>query len=166
MNLQTIANKIKRCRLCLLWKSRRRAVPGEGPANARIMFIGEAPGKEEDKTGLPFIGMSGKFFNKLLEKNKINRKKCFITSIVKCRPPKNRNPKAAEARICAQEYLVKQITVVNPKIVVLLGNTAKKYVPKDVLRGRKVIFTCHPAAGMRFPKSRKKIERDFTKIKH
>ncbi len=165
MNLKTLANKIKRCRLCALSKSRKKAVPGEGAAKAKIMFIGEAPGKKEDETGRPFMGKAGDFFNELLKKNKIDRKKCFITSVVKCRPPKNRNPKAIEARTCVQEYLSKQIMLVNPKIVVLLGNIAKKYVPKELLKGRKVIITHHPAAGMRFPKSRKKMEFDFKRIK-
>ena len=165
MNLKSLANKIRKCKLCALGNSRKKAVPGEGAAKARIMFIGEAPGAEEDKTGRPFMGMAGKFFYELLKKNRINKKKCFITSAVKCRPPKNRNPKAIEARICVQEYLAKQIRLINPRTIVLLGNIAKRYVPKELLKSRKVIATHHPAAGMRFPKSRKKMQRDFKKIK-
>jgi len=165
MNLKTLADKIKRCRLCALGRTRKKAVPGEGAAKARIMFIGEAPGKKEDETGRPFTGKAGDFFNELLKKSKINKRKCFVTSVVKCRPPKNRNPKAIEARICVQEYLAKQIMLINPKVVVLLGNIARKYVPKELLKRKKVIITHHPAAGMRFPKSRKKMERDFRKIK-
>jgi uracil-DNA glycosylase family 4 len=164
MNLKLLASKIKRCRLCALGRTRKHAVPGEGSSKAKIMFIGEAPGAEEDRTGRPFMGRAGEFVNELLKKNKINRKKCFITSVVKCHPPRNRNPKAIEARICVQEFLAKQIMLVNPKIIVLLGNIARRYVPKELLKGRKVIATHHPAAGMRFPKSRRKMERDFKRI--
>jgi DNA polymerase len=164
MDLKTLASRIKRCRLCALGKTRKHAVPGEGNSKAKVMFIGEAPGKKEDETGRPFAGKAGKFFNELLKKNRIDRKKCFITSVVKCHPPKNRNPKSIEAKICVQEYLMKQVRLVNPKIIVLLGNTAKKYAPKELLKGKKVIITHHPAAGMRFPKSRRKMEKDFHKI--
>lgn len=165
MNLKTLANQISKCKLCPLWKSRKKAVPGEGSPKARIMFIGEAPGSEEDKTGRPFMGMAGKFFDALLKKNKIARNKCFITSIVKCRPPENRAPKPSEAKVCVQEFLTKQILLIKPKTIVLLGAVAKKYTPKELLKNKKVIATHHPAAGRRFPKSRKKIERDFRKIK-
>lgn len=165
MNLGALANQIRKCKLCPLWKSRKHAVPGEGSAKARIMFIGEAPGVQEDLTGKPFVGASGKFFDALLKKNKIARKKCFVTSIVKCKPAKNRTPKPSEAGICVQEFLAKQIRLIKPKTIVLLGAVAKKYTPKELLKNKKVIATHHPAAGRRFPKSRKKMERDFKRIK-
>lgn len=164
MNLTELANQIKKCRKCPLYKTRKHAVPGKGPKNAKIMFIGQAPGKQEDLTGYPFIGRAGKFLDSLLQKNKINRKKCFITSVVKCYPPKNRIPKPAEAKTCTYEYLIKQIKIINPKTIVLMGKVAQKYVTEEFLKNKKVIKTFHPAAGMRFPKIRKKMISDFKKI--
>jgi DNA polymerase len=165
MNLKNIANQIKKCKKCPLYKNRKHAVPGEGPKNAKIMFIGQAPGKQEDLTGKPFIGKAGEFFNQLLKQNKIQRKKCFITSVVKCFPPKNRKPKPAEAKTCTYEYLIKQIKIINPKTIVLMGKIAQKYVPKELLKNKKIIKTFHPAAGMRFPKIRIVMFKDFEKIK-
>ena len=98
MNLKTLAKQIRKCRKCSLYKKRGDAVPGEGPENAKIMLIGQAPGKQEDLTGKPFMGRAGEFLNELLKKNRTDRKKCFITSVVKCRPPKNRAPKPVEAK--------------------------------------------------------------------
>jgi len=159
--VERIAEKIRKCTLCRLWKTRNKAVPGEGPSNAKIMFIGQAPGREEDKTGRPFVGRAGKFLNELLENAGMNRKKVFITSVVKCFPPRNRLPTSDEAKTCVETYLKKQILLINPKVVVLLGKVAQKYVPDELLSGRIVVKTIHPAAGMRFPRMRKKIKRDF-----
>ncbi|MBW2994799.1 uracil-DNA glycosylase [Candidatus Woesearchaeota archaeon] len=163
--LQKIAEKIKRCKSCRLYKTANKAVPGQGPYNASIMIIGMAPGKKEDLTGTPFVGRAGKFLDYLLEKNRIDRKKIFITSIIKHHPPKNRLPKVDEITACLS-YTIEQIKTINPKTIVLLGNVARKYIPKEILKKKKVISTYHPAAGMRFPKIRKKILMDFGKLKN
>ncbi len=165
LDLKALAKRIENCRLCRLWKSRKKAVPGEGPKNAKVMFIGQAPGKQEDATGRPFVGKAGKFLNVLLDEIGLERRKCFITSVVKCFPPKNRPPKADEARICIENHLSRQIELINPKLVVLLGRIAQRYVPEDLLSGRIVLKTAHPAAGMRFPKIRRKMKRDFSLLK-
>lgn len=173
--IEKIANQIRRCRRCSLWGKKIKAVPGEGLANAKIMFIGEAPGKGEDETGRPFCGRAGKFLDKLLKENKIKREKVFITSVLKCRPPKNRKPKAIELKRC-QNWWQKQIEVINPQKIVILGRTAFDEVIglgelKDC-RGRwlkiKNYFyfpTYHPAAALRFPKIRTCLRRDFTRLR-
>jgi len=164
MELKAIAKKIKNCKKCPLWKSRTNVVPGEGTANADLFFIGQAPGREEDRTGRPFAGRAGKFFDELLQENNINRKKVFITSIVKCFPPKNRMPRKKEYETCIKKYLMDQIKTVKPKKIIVLGNIPKKSL-KNRLENRNVLYTYHPAAGMRFPKIKKKMKQDFKKVK-
>jgi len=162
--LEKLAKQIRKCRKCKLWKTRNNAVPGEGPSNAKIFFIGQAPGKQEDLQGKPFVGRAGKFLNMLLEKNNIKRSDVFITSVLKCFPPKNRLPKKDEIKACLP-YLIKQLEIINPRVVVLLGNVAIKTLKNhEILKGKKVICTYHPAAGMRFPKIKKKMFDDFKRI--
>jgi len=164
-SLERISRKIKNCKKCCLYRSANKAVPGEGPFNAKLMLIGVAPGRMENLTGRPFVGRAGQFLDHLLTKNKIDRKKIFITSIIKHFPPKNRAPKSNEIKACLP-YTIEQIKAINPKLVVLLGNIAKTALTKNpVLKGRKVIVTYHPASGMRFPKSKAKMVRDFKKLK-
>jgi uracil-DNA glycosylase family 4 len=169
--LDRLHNSIRRCRRCRLWKGRRRAVPGEGPCPAKMMFIGQAPGRNEDRTGRPFVGMAGRFLDSLFKHAKIDRKKVFITSAVKCLPPANRPPKKDEIRAC-RYYLTEQIRLVKPKVVVLLGKTACNAVLGGINLGKahgkriekdKITYipTYHPAAGMCFPRIRKMMERDF-----
>lgn len=163
MKLSILANRIKKCRKCELWKNRKKTVPGTGPKNAKIFLIGLAPGEKENKTGKPFVGKAGKFLDKLLKKNKIDRRKVFLTSVLKCYL-KDAVPKKRQIIAC-KPYLIEQIKTVKPEVVVLLGNVAKNVLYKNpILKERKVIVTYHPAAGMRFPKIRKKIEKDFKKI--
>ena len=173
--LRKIAKQIKKCKQCPLWKRAKNEVFGEGSANAKIMFIGEAPGREEDKTGRPFCGRAGKLLDKLLKGNKIKREEVFITSVIKHRPPKNRLPKKTELKAC-KFWWQRQIEIINPKKIVLLGKIAFDTVVavgnlKDC-RGRwlkidnRFYFpTYHPAAGLRFPKIKKILEKDFKKIK-
>lgn len=174
--LKKLNNKIENCRKCPLWKTRINAVPGEGPANAKIMILGEAPGKTEDKTGRPFCGRAGKLLDELLKANKINRKKVFITSALKCRPPKNRSPKADELKAC-RSWRQEQVKVIKPKIIILLGAVAFKEVMdqgenfKD-FRGRfiaknnfRYFPVYHPAAGLRFPKIKTRLRRDFARLR-
>lgn len=175
--LGKLNREIKNCKKCLLWKTRENAVPGEGPVNARIIFIGMAPGAEEDKTGRPFVGRAGKFLDKLLKIAKIKREQVFITSSLKCfpTPPKNRKPTKKEIETCLP-YLRKQIEIINPQKFILLGEVAfKVFFPKKKLKDfrgkwlkkdRKEFFiTYHPAAGVRFQKFKKILEKDFQRIK-
>ena len=173
--IERIAEKIRKCTLCRLWKTRNKVVFGEGPINAKIMLIGQAPGKQEDKVGKPFVGRAGKLLNKLLRKAGINRDECFITSVLKCFPPKNRKPKKQEIRKC-KPYLLKQIELIRPKVIVLLGNTAVEAILgktklKEV-RGKKFFInhmlfvpTYHPAAALRFKQLEKEIEKDLSMAK-
>ncbi|MBW2977545.1 uracil-DNA glycosylase [Candidatus Woesearchaeota archaeon] len=176
MTLKQLADKIKVCEKCRLWKNRINAVPGEGNSRAKIMFIGEGPGRREDETGRPFMGMAGVFLDQLFKRYKIKRKDVFITSAVKCRPPENRNPRPDEVNVCAKAYLYKQIKAVKPKIIVLLGNISLKALLNKrkvselhgkifIKRKIKYIPTFHPAVGMRFPRLRKLMMEDFKKIK-
>ncbi|VVB52128.1 Uracil DNA glycosylase superfamily protein [uncultured archaeon] len=121
--LGEIASEINACTLCPLSKTRTLAVPGEGPQNARILLVGEAPGRNEDKTGKPFAGAAGNILTEALTKAEINRADCFITSVIKCRPPGNRKPNDDEIDACCT-HLARQIASVNPDVIVPLGNVA------------------------------------------
>lgn len=127
MNLDIVGRKIISCTFCDLCRSRRLAVPGEGPSNASIMLIGEAPGIEEDRTGRPFVGRAGKLLTYARDQSGRNREEIFITSIIKCRPPKNRKPKAFEIRSCLP-YLWLQIKIIDPKLICLMGNVSASAV--------------------------------------
>jgi DNA polymerase len=172
--LEKLHQEIKNCKKCPLWKTRKNAVPGEGPANAKIILLGQAPGAMENLKGVPFCGRAGKFLDYLLKIARIDRKKIFITSPIKCFPPKNRKPKKEEIEACLP-YLKRQIKIVNPKYFILLGEVAfSVFFPKEKLsdfRGKwiekdgKFYFpTYHPAAGLRFPKIREVLEKDFNLI--
>ena len=174
--LEKLNKQIKSCRKCSLWKTRKNTVQGEGPATAKIIFIGEAPGREEDRTGRPFCGRAGKLLDKLLKENKINREKVYITSVVKCRPPRNRKPKSIELKNC-RPFWQKQIEIINPQKIVILGKTAfdeviglgelKNCRGKWLkIKNRLYFSTYHPAAGLRFPKIKKILEKDFKKLKN
>jgi len=177
MTLESLAEKIGKCKKCRLHQSRKRAVPGKGNKKAEVIFVGEAPGKKEDERGVPFIGKAGEFFNEILQINNMEREKVFITNCVKCRPPGNRTPYSDELDICYENYLKKQIDLIKPKLIVALGQVAfRKLSGKNlklknahgkIFMHRKIKLFCtyHPAAGMRFPKIRKKMHSDFKKIK-
>jgi DNA polymerase len=119
--LDAIAAEIARCTKCVLHRSRTHTVPGDGPVNAEIMFIGEGPGFHEDQQGLPFVGASGKYLEELLAAIGLSRREVFITNVVKCRPPQNRDPLPGEVEICTKTYLERQIALLNPKIIITLG---------------------------------------------
>ena len=157
MNPEDIRSRILSCQLCRLSKSRTIAVPGDGPRDAKIMLIGEAPGAEEDMTGRPFVGRAGRLLDKLLAEAGIVRSQVFITSVVKCRPPANRKPKGDEMEICTRTYLSPQMDLINPKVVCLMGNVASQAVigkqgvtsiHGQVFNGR-FLVTFHPAAVLR-----------------
>ena len=157
MTLDDINKRIQSCRKCRLRHNTRHPVPGEGPANAELMLVGQNPGAEEDKTGKPFIGRAGKFLNKVLAENGICRKEVFITNLVKHLSPKNRKPLPDEIAACAP-YLEEQIKTVKPKIVVLMGKVAWQ-APR--VKGIMYVETVHPSAAMRFTKMRKRFLEDF-----
>jgi uracil-DNA glycosylase family 4 len=164
MSLDDLHSRILSCQLCDLASGRTRAVPGEGPCPAPIMLVGEAPGADEDKTGRPFVGRCGKLLDRSLAQAGINRSEVFITSVVKCRPQKNRKPKNAEMDAC-RPYLQSQIEIVRPQVIGLMGNVAVSSLLKrqgvTTLHGQifeeKFLVTFHPAAVLR----NKNLQEDF-----
>ena len=167
---------IRRCRKCPLHRHRTHAVPGEGPVQANILFVGEAPGKDEDKQGRPFVGHSGQFLDRLMDGVGITRSSLYTTSSVKCRPLKNRTPHAKELEMCRKAWLDRQISLIDPKLIVLLGKVPLRQMlgKKENLSnlhgqtfkkdGRTFLVTYHPAAAMRFPKIKDKIRQDIKKV--
>ena len=129
MKFQELEQEIKNCKKCALWKTRINPVIGEGNLNAKIIFVGEAPGFNEDKQGKPFVGQSGKILDKLLESINLKREEIYIANILKCRPPENRNPTNEEILSCSS-YLNKQIEIIKPKIICCLGNFATNFILK------------------------------------
>jgi len=121
--LETIAERVRSCDLCPLHLSRKNAVPGEGPTRSAMMFVGEAPGDNEDRFGRPFVGMSGKLLTKLLREAGVDRSGVFITSVLKCRPPGNRRPNRDETKAC-RKHLEDQIRAVSPKVIIALGGVS------------------------------------------
>lgn len=160
-DLDSLARGIARCHKCPLGDSRTHAVPGEGPEDADVMLVGEAPGRQEDQEGRPFIGMAGTILDGILEASGWSRDELFITSSVKCRPPDNRPPRAEELETCREAWLWRQIEAVQPELVVLLGHVAMQSVlgrrdPLEDLRGELVedagqrfLVTYHPSGAVR-----------------
>lgn len=173
--LEKLAKQIKVCTRCELHRSRTEAVPGEGPSHAEIMLIGEGPGATEDKQGRPFVGASGKFLNQLLEQAGVTRADVFITNVVKCRPPGNRDPLPDEIEICTSNYLQHQIEIVNPSIIVTLGRHSMGLFFKGAkitqihgqmrqVGDRFVIAMFHPAAALHQLSLRDTIMADFARL--
>ena len=125
--IEKIKETVDKCKKCNLHKTRTKPVFGNGSVNASIFFIGEAPGRSEDLQGIPFVGRAGMLFDELLMSVGLSREEIFISNILKCRPPKNRNPQANEINKC-KEFLKKQIKIINPKIIVTLGNFASSFI--------------------------------------
>ena len=155
-SLSLVAEEVRGCERCPLSLTRTNAVPGEGPPDARVVLVGEGPGRNEDLQGRPFVGAAGKQLEGLLGDAGLSRGDVYITNVVKCRPPENRRPTAAEADAC-RAYLERQLMLVRPKLVVLLGDSAlKRFLPDESLtnahgrmfkRGDFAFFpTYHPAA--------------------
>jgi DNA polymerase len=175
--LETIARSVRDCEKCPLHSGRTRAVPGAGRADAEIMFIGEAPGYHEDQQGLPFVGASGQYLGELLGKIGLSRNDVFITNVVKCRPPGNRDPLPAEMDVCVPAYLNQQIAIIQPKIVATLGrfsmglffpsNARISKIHGQPLRkdGRIYYPLFHPAAVLRNPNFRGAMEADFKRMR-
>jgi uracil-DNA glycosylase family 4 len=173
-SLEKIAADVRGCPLCKLARTRKNAVPGEGQISAKIMFIGEAPGRSEDEKGKPFVGAAGRILNDLLKKAGIERSQVFITNIVKCRPPNNRVPEEDELIAC-RPYLDRQIALIKPKVICILGRTAYSSIlggssitanrGKIVERsGQKYFSTFHPAAVIYNKKLLSTLEADLKKL--
>lgn len=170
-SLEKVAAEVIGCPLCKLSRSRINAVPGEGQTSAKLMFIGEAPGKNEDEKGRPFVGAAGRILNEAMEKAGIKRSQVFITNVVKCRPPNNRIPQDDERNAC-RPYLERQISLIEPKIICILGNTAYfsmlggksiaanrgKIIKKN---GQRYFLTIHPAAAIYNRSLRTVLENDL-----
>lgn len=172
--LAEVAAEVKVCPKCELARTRTHAVPGEGKSNARIMFIGEGPGWHEDQQGKPFVGNAGKFLNELLALAGVTRSDVFITNVVKCRPPGNRDPMPDEIAACAP-YLDRQIAAINPDVVVTLGRfSMARWFPGERISkihgqpkkvdGRLIVPMYHPAAALHQAALRGSIEEDFAKL--
>jgi DNA polymerase len=174
--LEELADEIRVCPKCRLAQTRINAVPGAGDPNARILFVGEAPGENEDKTGKPFIGQAGKVLTRLLDSAGIAREDVFITNTVKCRPPENRVPLADEIEAC-NDWLNAQIALIGPKIICTLGSPALKTLisPKlkisevrcKVFRKSGILFIplYHPAAALHRPPLMETLQNDFLVLK-
>jgi len=172
--LDIIADEVRKCTLCKLSESRTNAVPGEGSSFAKIMFIGEAPGRSEDEQGRPFVGAAGKLLTEALQEAGLSREDVFITNIVKCRPPNNRVP-AEEERSACRPYLERQIKLINPKIICILGRTAYESLleggsitsnrGKLVRHGNRFYFlTVHPAAVIYNPELKSIFKKDIVNL--
>lgn len=174
-----LAENIRNCRKCELWKTRKNAVVGAGPFDTTVMFIGEAPGQEEDKQGKPFVGRAGEVLTESLANIGLKREDIYITNILKCRPPENRDPRTQEIQQCLS-YLLEQINLVNPEIITTLGKVSTRVILKRrnirikrisnvrgeifQLKDHVVLPTYHPAAALYNPALKEKIEADFKKL--
>ncbi len=172
--LETIKQNVIKCTKCELCKTRTNAVPGKGNFQSDVIFVGEAPGRNEDKNGEPFVGVAGKKLSIALEEARITRDEVYITNIVKCRPPNNRVPKTSERNTC-QEYLKQEISIIKPKIICILGNTAfnsilggseiTKFRGKIVRKDNQLYFlTIHPAATIYNQKLIDVLKNDIVKL--
>lgn len=180
--LKEIKSEVSNCQKCPLYKNRTNPVFGEGNQKAKIMFVGEAPGFNEDREGRPFCGQAGKVLDELLESVGIKREEVFITNVLKCRPPNNREPRIEEIKACTP-YLDRQIEIIKPKIICTLGNYStafifKKYGLKNQIQGIskihgkvfssktlfgsvKIIPLYHPAVATYNPNMKEILKRDF-----
>ena len=183
--LDAVAAEVVVCTRCSLWKTRKNAVPGEGNSESPVMFIGEAPGQSEDIKGKPFVGAAGKFLETMLSEIGLSRNDVFICNIVKCRPPRNREPMPNEIQTCTP-YLDRQINIIKPHFIVTLGNYSTTYIfskanlpfngitqargkfyQATILDMQMTIFpTFHPAATLYSAKYKETLQRDFQLLKN
>lgn len=172
--LQLIAEEVRACKACRLHMSRKNPVPGEGPVEADIMFIGEGPGFHENEQGRPFVGAAGRFLEELLASIGRRRDQVFIGNVIKCRPPGNRDPQMDEIEACSG-FLERQIQAINPKVIATLGRfSMARFFPKARIsnlhgqakwvQGRLVVAMYHPAAALHQPSLRKEVELDFLRL--
>jgi DNA polymerase len=173
--LVQIKKEVEECRRCNLYKERSNAVFGGGDEGAKLVIIGEAPGRLEDIEGAPFVGEAGQLLNKMLQAINIHREEVYITNVVKCRPPKNRAPSRDEILAC-HPYLLRQLEVIQPSVILTLGNFATRTILSTTkgittLRGKLFFYkgiplipTFHPAALLRNPKLKKLTWLDMQKV--
>ena len=172
--LSQVAREVSGCTRCELHRTRKNAVPGEGPAHAEIMLIGEGPGFHENEQGRPFVGAAGKFLEELLAQAGLKRSDVWIGNVVKCRPPGNRDPQPEELAAC-DAYLERQIQAINPQIIITLGRFSMgKYMPGAKISAvhgqmrrvgnRFVIPMFHPAAALHQPKYKPQLLADFARL--
>lgn len=173
--LKQVSEEVSNCTKCELHHSRNKAVPGEGPANSDIMLIGEGPGFHENEQGRPFVGASGKFLEELLAEIGFSREEVFISNVVKCRPPGNRDPQPEEVKICTSTYLDRQIAAINPTVIVTLGRFSMNLLMPNAkisqvhgqavkIHGRLVVPMYHPAAALHQGSLRPVIKEDFSQL--
>lgn len=172
--LRAVALEVAVCEDCKLHLSRKNAVPGEGPPNAQLMFIGEGPGFHENEQGRPFVGAAGRFLEELLGSIGMSREEVFIGNVVKCRPPGNRDPEQQEIEACSK-YLERQIKAIDPKVIITLGRfSMARYFPNARISkihgrpaevdGRLIVPMYHPAAALHQPSLRDVVKADFAKL--
>ena len=172
--LNAIREECRTCRQCTLARGRHKVVPGEGPHKVQVMFIGEGPGRNEDQQGKPFVGQAGMVLDELLSAAGLKREEVFITNVVKCRPPNNRDPLPEELSAC-RHWLDAQIEFLDPKIIVTLGRFSMARFIEDArigrihgqafeIEGRKVVTMYHPAAALHNPALKDSILADFAKL--
>jgi len=173
-SIESIRKNVSECTKCKLCKNRTNSVPGKGNEKSKIIFVGEAPGRSEDKHGEPFVGAAGKKLSAALEEAGISRDEVYITNVVKCRPPKNRVPNTTERDTC-KDYLKQEISIIKPKIICILGNTAynsilggseiTKHRGKVVRKDNQLYFlTVHPAATIYNQELIKTLKADIAKL--
>ena len=176
-SLERVAGEVRGCLRCRLAESRTQAVPGHGAADAPMVLVGEAPGAREDATGLPFQGAAGRFLDGVLTDLGVPRPRLFITSVNKCRPPRNRVPRADEQAAC-RGYVDRQLALIRPRVILAMGTTAALALHPEATRGarladlrglpaplgpeRVLLVSGHPAAAMRFPAQRQPFVEDLT----
>ena len=176
LTVKDLEDKYADCQRCDLSRARKHLVFGEGDAKAKLVFVGEAPGRQEDLEGLPFVGQAGKLLDKILASIGLNRNNIYITNILKCRPPDNRDPYPNEVDIC-QKILWEQLEVIRPKLICALGKFAAQTLLDSkerigVLRGKwfglkgiKLLVTYHPAYLLRNPGDKRLVWEDMKKLK-
>ena len=173
-SIDAIANAVRSCANCGLHSTRTNGVPGNGSSKSEILILGEGPGFNEDQQGLPFVGRSGKLLDELLAAISLTREDVFITNVVKCRPPNNRDPLPDEVDAC-RPYLERQIELIDPKVVVTLGRVSMlRFNPKGKIsedHGKildledRILFPLyHPAAGLRNPAIKRELQKDILKL--
>jgi uracil-DNA glycosylase len=177
--MKALEERVRNCQDCALCKGRTNAVPGDGSYESKIMFIGEGPGKDEDKQGKPFVGSAGKFLTQMLEDIGLKREDVYITNVVKCRPPENRDPLQPEVDACFK-YLDEQLKIIKPKVIVSLGrHSMDRFIPghkisaihgqakrvTGIFSEKQVIFPLyHPAAALYNPNLRGTLLEDMRKL--
>lgn len=173
-DLERIAAEVRSCTACLLHRGRNLAVPGEGPDDATIMFVGEAPGFHEDQDGRPFVGAAGRFLEELLDSIGLSRELVYITNVIKCRPPANRDPLPEEIATC-DPFLDRQLAAIGPRLVATLGRfSMARFFPQARISqihgqpqrvGDLICYPLyHPAAALHQPSLRRVVEEDFRRI--